>query len=407
MKKLMNQNWFIAIVFMVLYKPAIFSQMPQYQTFDKISNVLKVLIIAVLLVWFCLFYQKFSMYFVIFLFFEVWRILATIYCDGNYSSLFLTIFNSLAIVLVVEMGLKTDPDALLDGATFVLGIFVLINFITILLFPQGMYEFNTFTTNYFLGYRNNSIMLIFPAMIFSVVRSLRLYDRLTVSSFLICVISTATVILAFSATSVIGIMIFILFLFLALINWMPKFLNIVTYIVINIIYFFGVIILRVQEAFSFIIVNVLGRDLSFTGRTNIWDSALEAFYKSPIFGVGEIDNQASRDLIGATHAHNYYLNLLYKSGVPGFLLFFTILIICGIALYKNRKNGKIPFVVSGALCAFMIMLQSEAYYNIYYFFSILTLSTFISYALHKIDDEGNCIYKNNKRIKSKKATIKF
>ena len=46
MKKLMNQNWFIAIVFMVLYKPAIFSQMPQYQTFDKISNVLKVLIIV-------------------------------------------------------------------------------------------------------------------------------------------------------------------------------------------------------------------------------------------------------------------------------------------------------------------------------------------------------------------------
>lgn len=55
----------------------------------------------------------------------------------------------------------------------------------------------------------------------------------------------------------------------------------------------------------------------------------------------------------------------------------------------------------------MIMLQSEAYYNIYYFFSILTLSTFISYALPKRDSDGNFIYKNNKRIKSKKATIKF
>lgn len=407
MKKLMNQSWFIAIVFMVLYKPAIFSQMAQYQTFDKISNVLKVLIIAVLLVWFCFFYQKISMFFVMLLFFEVWRILATIYCDGNYSSLFLTIFNSLAIALVVEMGLKTDPDALLDGATFVLGAFVLINFATILMFPQGMYEFNTFTENYFLGYRNNSIMLIFPAMIFSVVRSLRLYDRLTVSSVLICAASTATVIFAFSATSVIGIAIFILFLFLALINWMPKFLNIVTYIAINIAYFFGVIILRVQEAFAFIIVDMLGRDLTFTGRTNIWDSALEAFYKSPIFGVGEIDNQASRDLIGATHAHNYYLNLLYKSGVLGFLFFFAILVICGVALYKNRKNGKIPFVVSGALCAFMVMLQSEAYYNIYYFFSILTLSTFISYALPQKDSEGNFIYKNKKQIKSKKVTIKI
>jgi cellulose synthase/poly-beta-1,6-N-acetylglucosamine synthase-like glycosyltransferase len=111
MKKLMNQSWFIAIVFMVLYKPAIFSQMAQYQTFDKISNVLKVLIVAILLAWFCFFYQKISMFFVMLLFFEVWRILATIYCDGNYSSLFLTIFNSLAIALVVEIGLKTDPDA--------------------------------------------------------------------------------------------------------------------------------------------------------------------------------------------------------------------------------------------------------------------------------------------------------
>ena len=132
MKKLMNQSWFIAIVFMVLYKPAIFSQMAQYQTFDKISNVLKVLIVAILLAWFCFFYQKISMFFVMLLFFEVWRILATIYCDGNYSSLFLTIFNSLAIALVVEIGLKTDPDALLDGATFVLGAFVLINFATTL-----------------------------------------------------------------------------------------------------------------------------------------------------------------------------------------------------------------------------------------------------------------------------------
>lgn len=402
MKKLMNQRWFIALVFMVLYKPAMFSQMPALHTFDTISNVFKVMVIAVLGVWFFYFYQKVSLFFVGIVFFEVWRVLATIYCGGNYTSLFLAIFNALAICLVVEMGLKTDPDALLDGASFTLGLFVLINFATIILFPQGMYEFNTFTQNYFLGYRNNSIMLIFPAIIFSIVRSLRKYNKLTLSSFVITAVSFATVILAFSATSVIGMTVFILFLLLALINKMPNFLNIITYLAINIAYFFGVIILRLQEAFAFIIVDMLGRDLTFTGRTKIWDCALAAFAKSPVFGVGEIENQASRDLIGATHAHNYYLDLLYKSGLPGFLIFFAILIICGVALYRNRKNGKIPFVVSGAICAFMIMLQSEAYYNIYYFFSILTLAAFIPYALPKKDEDGNFIFEEKEKHSLKK-----
>lgn len=402
MKKLMNQRWFIALVFMVLYKPAMFSQMPALHTFDTISNVFKVMVIAVLGVWFVYFYQKVSLFFVGIVFFEVWRVLATIYCGGNYTSLFIAILNALAICLVVEMGLKTDPDALLDGASFTLGLFVLINFATIILFPQGMYEFNTFTQNYFLGYRNNSIMLFFPAIIFSIVRSLRKYNKLTLSSFVITAVSFATVILAFSATSVIGMTVFTLFLLLALINKMPNFLNIITYLAINIAYFFGVIILRLQEAFAFIIVDMLGRDLTFTGRTKIWDSALAAFAKSPVFGVGEIENQASRDLIGATHAHNYYLDLLYKSGLPGFLIFFAILIICGVALYRNRKNGKIPFVVSGAICAFMIMLQSEAYYNIYYFFSILTLAAFIPYALPKKDEDGNFIFEEKEKHSLKK-----
>ena len=155
MKKLMNQRWFIALVFMALYKPAMFSQMPALHTFDTISNVFKIMVIAVLGVWFVYFYQKVSLFFVGIVFFEVWRVLATIYCGGNYTSLFLTILNALAICLVVEMGLKTDPDALLDGASFTLGLFVLINFVTIILFPQGMYEFNNYTQNYFLGYRNN------------------------------------------------------------------------------------------------------------------------------------------------------------------------------------------------------------------------------------------------------------
>lgn len=407
MKSLMNRRWFIALVFAVLYKPTIFSQLPQLALFDTVTNVLKLAVLAVLLVWFVMFYKKVSLFFISLALLQVWRVICTVYNGGDYTSLFLTIFNALAIALVVEMGLKTDPDALLDGATFILGFFVVCNFVTILMFPDGMYEYGVYTENYLFGYRNNMVMMIIPAAIFSAVRSFKYYDRLSKSSWLIVISSVASIFLAFSATGAIGIVIFCLVLILAIIGFMSKIFNIATYIVFNIVFFFSIIIMRVQDLFAFIIVELLGKDLTFTGRTDIWDKSLSAFLGSPVFGVGEIEAQASRDLIGATHAHNYYLDLLYKSGVFGFLIFMAILIICGISLYKNRNNGKVVFVVSGALFAFMVMLQSEAYYNIYYFFSILSLAAFIEYALPKKDENGNIIIRQRHKNRRQKDLIHY
>lgn len=398
MKRLMNQRWFIALVFMVLFKPTMFSQMPQYATFDSITNVIKIAIIAVLLAWFALFYQKVSLFFISLTLLQIWRIICTIYNGGSYTSLFLTMFNALAIVLVVEMGLKTDPDALLDAATFVLGVFTICNFVTILMYPDGMYTRNQYAENYFFGYRNNMVMMILPAVIFSVVRSFKYYNRLSKSSFIIILASVLSVFMAFSATAVIGVSIFCVVVIMTIIGLKPRVFNIVTYLVINAFYFFGVIIMRVQEYFAFFIVDVLGKDLSFTGRTEIWDKSLKAFLESPVFGVGEIAGDESIALVGATHSHNYYLDSLYKGGVFGFLFFIVILVICGVVLYKNRKNGKIPFLVSGAMFAFMFMLQSEAYYNIYYFFSILALAAFVDYALPNKDENGNTVFRK-KEIK--------
>ena len=401
MSKLMNQRWFIALVFMVIYKPTIFSQMPQLATLDTITDIFKIAVLAVLLMWFLLFYQKVSLFFVSIAFLQFWRIICTVYNGGNYTSLILTILNALALVLVVEMGLKTDTDALLDGAVAMLGTYVVLNSLTIFIFPQGMYEFNTYTENYLFGYRNNMIMMIMPAVIFAVVRSYRYFNRLSFSSYLIFGCALFSVFRAFSATAVIGTVILTVIVLMVGIGFMPKIFNIVTYIAVNIAYFFGVIIMRVQEMFAFIIVDMLGKDLTFTGRTSIWDRALEAFYASPLFGVGEISNDSSRDLIGATHAHNYYLDLLYKSGIVGFLIFIIILIICGVALHRSRSGGKIPFFVSGTLFAFMFMLQSEAYYNVYLFYSVLTLAAFIKFALPAVDDNGSCIFKKTNTIKRK------
>ena len=224
---------------------------------------------------------------------------------------------------------------------------------------------------------------------------------------MIILAAVPSVIIAFSATAVIGVAIIGVVIIMTLIGVMPKAFNIATYLVINAFYFFGIIIMRVQEYFAFIIVDMLGRDLTFTGRIDIWDKALKAFLGSPVFGMGEITSSESKALIGATHAHNYYLDLLYKSGIFGLVIFIAILIMCGVALYKCRGDGKIPFFVSGAMFTFMVMLQNEAYYNIYYFFSVLALAVFISYALPQKDKDGNPIFRNKKLKKGSKDLIDY
>lgn len=397
MKQLMGQRWFLTIIFVILYKPAMLSQMPKYATLDTVTDIIKILIIAVVIAWFLLYYRRISIFFILLTAFEFWRLICTIYCGGNYSTLFLTISNGLILALITEMAIKTDADALLDCATAVLGTYAILNLLTIFMFPDGMYEYGLYTENYLFGYRNNIVMITMPAMIFACVRSLKYYNQITITPLVISAVCLLSVFRAFSATSAVGTVILCIIILMTIIGFMPKIFNIATYIIINMAYFFGVIIMRVQEAFAFIIVDMLGKDLSFTGRTEIWDSALHEFYKSPVFGVGEIETAASRSLIGASHAHNYYLDLLYKSGVPGFILFTAVIILCGISLYKNRREGKIPFLLSGALLAFMITLQSEAYYNIYQYFTVLALAFCVQYALPQKDENGNLILR--KRLK--------
>ena len=97
------------------------------------------------------------------------------------------------------------------------------------------------------------------------------------------------------------------------------------------IVFFGCLFLGVAASFAYLgvaetIADAFGKDLTFSGRTNIWDQLLPLVYDRPIFGYGfaafrqpEVMEQYVELAFDARSTHNTYLELALNIGVPGMI----------------------------------------------------------------------------------------
>jgi O-antigen ligase len=96
--------------------------------------------------------------------------------------------------------------------------------------------------------------------------------------------------------------------------------------------------------FSDDVAAVLGRDATFTGRTDIWAFVLDAVWQKPLLGFGYFaaTDDFMRPLLnqelGASHPHNGYLDVLLGTGAVGLvLLIFSILsvVVTGISRVRT------------------------------------------------------------------------
>lgn len=93
----------------------------------------------------------------------------------------------------------------------------------------------------------------------------------------------------------------------------------------------------------------LGRDLTFTGRTQLWDEALQKVFERPLLGHGYgafwLGWEGESATIWATtpwlppHAHNGALDLALDLGLTGFAFFAAAFLIAGAAALRHAAVG--------------------------------------------------------------------
>lgn len=94
---------------------------------------------------------------------------------------------------------------------------------------------------------------------------------------------------------------------------------------------------------QYIIVEMLGKDMSLTGRDFIFSSSIEIFMKHPLLGYGYessiVEDTLSKIFVAFNTAHNAFLQILIDSGLLGTSCLVIIFFIAMNILYNNKDEN--------------------------------------------------------------------
>lgn len=354
--KLMNSKFMLFLIFFILLKPGSFSEYTAWKNIGNVINILRMFTCVWCLFYFLLRRGKIDKFILFVILFYCSLLFSTFYFSQSYVNLIYEFASILSWIVLFKINMLDNKDKFLTTLENTFFILLLINFITIILFPGGFYlNSSGYSGNYFLGYDNNLITYIFPALALSFTNSLNKNGKIGLKSIFLLIISFCSIIFTWSATGVVSMVIMIVLFFAYTIN--KKDFPIKKYIVVALSLFIGIVFLRFQNIFSFIIEGWLKKDLTFTGRTYIWDIFIGEIKKSILIGHGIVDSKYLIRTLNAGHAHNYFLQILYQGGLVTFSMFLGFFF-SAINKVKNCKEKKYVGIV---IFAYLISFIFEAY----------------------------------------------
>lgn len=322
---------------------------------------------------------------------------ATLMGSKDIYTLFAYYVPFLAISMYSEMMIKIDFKTFMNVLAMVLGTEIFINFITVVQNPSGLYgegDYGSF--KYFLGYDNASAQTVVLGVIFIIINIYMNTKKLGKLGIFTIAIGIMTYLIAWTVTPFMAMIISsILIIYVTIGNKDKK--TLVRYDIffwLSIIAFIIIVVFRMQNYFSYFIEDVLKKDLTFTGRTTIWDKSIEYFKESPIIGNGVYNFNArlKNSNIGIYHAHCTYLNILMESGIIGFILYIGILLYVNIQLNKVKYTIIYKMVSIGFLAVFILTLMDVFRVN-YTFYILINLGIYSS-LIHRQYFEGESYEKN-------------
>ena len=352
----MNSKFMLFLIFFILLKPGSFSEYTAWKNIGNVINILRMFTCVWCLFYFLLRRGKIDKFILFVILFYCSLLFSTFYFSQSYVNLIYEFASILSWIVLFKINMLDNKDKFLTTLENTFFILLLINFITIILFPGGFYlNSSGYSGNYFLGYDNNLITYIFPALALSFTNSLNKNDKIGLKSIFLLIISFCSITFTWSATGVVSMVIMIVLFFAYTIN--KKNFPIKKYIVVALSLFIGIVFLRFQNIFSFIIEGWLKKDLTFTGRTYIWDIFIGEIKKSILIGHGIVDSKYLIRTLNAGHAHNYFLQILYQGGLVTFSMFLGFFF-SAINKVKNCKEKKYVGIV---IFAYLISFIFEAY----------------------------------------------
>lgn len=249
-----------------------------------------------------------------------------------------------------------DLPRLINVVSIYLETLIVINFILVVLYPQGMYEGAYLRYNWLLGYKSSIQYYMIPALALAWVKAE--YSKKKVSLFCFFAICVAEAILSRNVMLTTGILALATSYVFGL-ERKTKFLNGVTYFSFSTFIIVIVVVLTKNSKLpiiSFLLV-LLGKEGTMSTRIGLWNKALELIGKHPLFGYGVFSSKQFNTMFGTSvgHCHNCILQLLLDGGIVLLVVYFILLIyVCHrLMVCKNERTSQIL-----GICLFVLLSMS-------------------------------------------------
>lgn len=366
------------IVLFTIIEPVYLSKI---ELLHNLYKICKIVIAACVLAYFIIVKRKTNVYILLVVAFKLSDIISTILNRGAIYECLKRSAYILALALFMSIMIEIDSRVLLKAFSVVLGLYVHVNMLTRVLYPDGLYvaELQGYKNCWFLGYDNLAATIIILAQTVSIFRIVAYKSRAMMWDKSVVVSGAVFLFWQQIAT---GILAECLFFFIVILMRNPAARKTVGKARLFVVGMFGLFIVlqffsvqqngAIAELFA-----RSGKDATFMWRMNLWKKVWEDMGAAwPFWGFGvheELDYMKKFGSVTVSHFHCNYLQVVYESGIIGIILLFAMFYYAARCFDSRKKEYPSMMILSG-LTAIMLIWQVEAYFTVTtYFIIALTL----------------------------------
>ena len=293
------------------------------------------------------------------LFFSFWFISTLIIGEG-FSQLSVFSISIIAFTMLIELLIAQNVKILINALFINYFILITVNFIymisvfgfTINIEENARYLFDFYQENAMvslLSSVNGTASFLFPALCSALLLMFATSKKNFFAWILIAEIFS-TVLILWSATSLVGIFFIVTYVLLIYNTPRERWINPKLYINMVILLGIGITFFKIQYLFSFIIVDILHKDLTMTGRTNVWNIGFEGFFSSPLLGCG----------FSSKTIDNGYVQLLFIGGIIGTIAYF-IFLQSSLKQFCKKKSLHLEKFFAFVIAIILLMFITESW----------------------------------------------
>src|SRR5699024_8702755 len=339
--------------------------------------------------------KRFNVIIFVIIIYFLWRSLTSYF----YSDNVLDLTNSVKVItlaLFINITIKKYTRSILFSLSILFSIYIYINFMSIYLFPNGLYIVDRpssgTTVGWFLGIANQFAYVIIPGLTFIILNAYYKYRKINILTWITIIISLLSLIKVWTATGIVSIFFIILLSIYISFRPNPKYTNFYMFSYIYIFIYLMIFNLEKIPPIKIIVVDLLQKDLTLSFRTVIWEKALSVIESSLIFGHG-INTYVLAGEVTSFAAHNLLLQIILDSGIVGVTLILIIILISGRQLQYNRSRA-ISYIILSGVFAILVGGLAESY-HITYLLVLLIFGYNVNAIINNFDrNVGSKIYSN-------------